>query len=208
LVVHPDDPALSTLYCANLIKNGSQSSLHEAEQRLEELSDLYPQNGYILQKLVTASALLGDPSQAIAKINRIHWRVEPPHLEKPVRITVFLAQRQFNRALEISDSLPANSEYGQAIMRKIFLSWAYAEGTADGQRRVAERGLEREIPQSFKNNVPILTMYAQLACIAGDNARFEKTLKLIRKLNQQVAEEVSNADNLFDSWEDFEPDLP
>lgn len=208
LVAHSDDPVLSTLHCANLLRRGSQSDLEEAEQRLGELADVYPRNGYILQKLVTASALLGDPSQAIDRLNRIHWRVEPPYLEKPVRIEVFLAQRQFKRALEIADSLSAEDEYGQAIMRKVFLTWASAGETDEGQRRIAKRGLEREVPQSCLKNVPILTMYAQLARIADDNARFDQTLKLIRELNQQVAEDVSKAEDLFDRWEDFEPELP
>ena len=208
LDAHSDDPALNTLDCANLLRSGLQSDLEEAEQRLGALADVYPRNGYILQKLVTASALLGDPSQAIDRLNRIHWRVEPPYLEKPVRIAVFLAQRQFRRALEIVDSLSIKHEYGQAIMRKVFLSWASSEQTDEGQRRVAERGLEREVPQSCLNNVPILTMYAQLARIADDNARFEQTLKRIRELNQQAAEAVFSAENLFDGWEDFEPELP
>ena len=208
LVAHSDDPVLSTLYCANLIRRGSQSDLKEAQQRLGELADVYPRNGYILQKLVTASAFLGDASQAIVRLDRIHWQVEPSYLEKPVRVEVLLAQKQFSRALELADSISAENEYGQAVMRKVFLTWASAEETDEGQRRVAEQALEREVPQSCIKNVPILTMYAQLARIANDNARFDQTIKLIRGLNQQVAEEVSKAEDLFDRWEDFEPELP
>lgn len=207
LGTHRDNPALNTLFCANLLRSGSSLDLKEAEKKLNELADEYPRNGYIIQKLVTASAMLGDVSPAIARLNRIHWRVEPSHLEKPVRIAVLLAQRQFRPALEVVDSLSTKDEYGQAIMRKVFLSWARAEQTDEARRRIAERGIEREVPLSCQNNVPILTMYAQLACIAGDSERFDQMLNRIRELNQQAAEYISSSENLFDVWEDFEPEL-
>ncbi|MDA8083856.1 MAG: hypothetical protein M0024_09400 [Nitrospiraceae bacterium] len=208
LAAHNDDPALNTLHFANLLRSGSQLDLKEAEQGLGKLADSYPRNGYVLQKLVTASALLGDPSRAIARLELIHWRVEPSHMATPVKIAVLLAQRQFRKALEVVDSLSTIQEYGQAIMRKVFLSWASAEQTDEGRRRVAERGLEREVPQSCISNVPILTMYAQLARVAGDNDKFDQTLKRIRALNQQAAEDISGSTDPFDRWEDFEPELP
>lgn len=208
LNVHNDDPALSTLYCANLLRSGSPSDLEEAVKRLNILAKEYPRNGYILQKLITACALQGDPSQAIAKLDQIQWRIEPSYMEKPIRISVFLAQKQFNRALEVIDTFPRKDEYGQAILRKIFLSWASVEQTAEGQQRIAKLGIEREIPQSCLNNVPILTMYAQLAYIARDNVRAEQTLKRIRKLNPRAAKDFSRVRNLFDRWEDFDPELP
>jgi tetratricopeptide (TPR) repeat protein/SAM-dependent methyltransferase len=208
LEAHGDSPALNTLHCANLLRSNTLSDQEEAEQRLEALADVYPRNGYVLQKLVTASALLGHLPQAIARLDRIQWRVEPPNLEKPVRIAVFLAQRQFRPALEIADTLSTKDEYGQAIMRKVFLKWASAEKTVEGQRRIAEKGLEREVPQSCLNNVPILTMYSQLARIAGDTDRYDQVIKRIREINIQAAENISGAEDLFDVWEDFEPELP
>lgn len=208
LAVHFGDPALNTLKCANLLQNGTQPEIEEAMQKLTELANMYPRNGYILQKLVTASALLGDTSEAIAKLDQIHWRVEPPHLELPVKITVSLARRQFRDALKLVDSLPTKDEFGQAIMRKIFLSWAKAEQSVQGRRRIAERGLEREVPPSCLKNVPILAMYAQLAFIADNDTRFEQTINQIRELNPQAADNISNTTNPFDGWEDFEPELP
>lgn len=208
LTIHADDPALNTLHCANLLRSGLPIDLQEAEERLNCLSDMYPRNGYILQKLVTASALRGNLSQAIAKLDKIHWRVEPKHLKKPVEISVLLAQKQFSRALDVVDNHSTKDEHGQAIMRKIFLTWASSKHTSDGQRRIAERGIEREIPESCLNNVPILTMYAQLAYIAGDNEKFDQVLMRIKELNQQAGNDISNPDNLFDNWEDFEPELP
>jgi hypothetical protein len=133
--------------------------------------------------------------------------VAPPYLEEPVRIAVFLAQRQFNRALEIVDNLSRKEEYRQAIMRKVFLSWAASEQNIEGQKRIAKRGLEREIPESCLKNVPILNMYAQLAHIAGDNVRFDQTLKRIRELNQTAADNLLSTADFFDRWEDFEPEL-
>jgi tetratricopeptide (TPR) repeat protein len=208
LRLHSDDPALNTLYCANLLKSGSHADIKEAEEKLNALADEYPRNGYILQKLVTTSALLGDPSRAIARLERINWRVDPSRMETPVRIAVLLAQRQFNRALNIADSLPRKEEYAQAIMRKVFLTWAGSEQTVEGQRRVAVRGLEREVPESCLKNVPILTMYAQLARIAGDNARFDQILNRICELNKRAADDLSGTKDFFDRWDDFEPELP
>ena len=92
-------------------------------------------------------------------------------------------------------------------MRKVFLAWASSKQISEDQRRIAERGLEREVPQSCLKNVPILTMYAQLARIAGDNDRFDQTLNQIRELNPQAADIISGAEDLFDVWEDFEPEL-
>lgn len=207
LKVRPDNPALNTLHCANLIRSGSQTDLEDAQGILNDFADEYPRNGYILQKLITVSALLGDAPKAIARLEQIQWRVEPPHLDKPVRITVFLAQKQFRRALEIVDSLSTKDEYGQATMRKIYLSWAKAEQTGENRRRVAELALEREIPESCKSNVPILTMCAQLARIAGDNDRFDRIVDQIRMHNPDAAEVVAYALDVFDSWEDFEPEV-
>lgn len=208
LAAHGDDPALNTLHCANLIRSDSKSDLQEAQRRLNTLADLYPQNGYILQKLVTVSALLGDPSPAIGRLEHIQWRVQPPYLEEPVRIAVFLAQRQYRKALDVVDGLSTKDEYGQAIMRKVFLAWAKQEQTGEGRRKIAERALEREVPQSCKSNVPILTMYAQLARIAGDDTRYTETVEQIRRLNPRAADDIDRSENLFDAWEDFEPELP
>lgn len=207
LSVHNDDLAISTLYCANLIHNGSPSELQEAERRLNDLANISPRNGYILQKLVTVGALQGDPSPAINRIERINWQIDPPRLEKPVKIAVYLAQRHFRKALEIADSLSSMDEYGQAIMRKIFLIWAGSEPNAKNKQHIAQKGLEREIPSSCQNNIPILAMYAQLARIANDNTRFDQTLALIRKYHSLTAENILGIDNPYDRWDDYEPEL-
>jgi len=208
LAVHSGDPALNTLYCANLIRRGSPSDIEKAEQILAKYADMYPRNGYILQKLVTASSLRGDVSSAIKRLNNIAWRVDPARLFEPVRITVLIAQKQFRQALQVVDSsISTNEEYGQALMRKVFLSWASSQRTTEERKRVAERALERKIPQSCQNNVPILTMHAQLARIANDDAQFEKTLRRIGELNQQAADDLSNSETLFDTWDDFDPEL-
>ena len=206
LDIYNDDLVLNTLFCANLIHKNTNSALEEAERRLNNLANISPKNGYILQKLVTVGALRGDAQSAISKIEEINWQIEPSYLRVPVEIAVAIAQKQFTKALEKADTISPEDEYGQAIVRKIFLIWANSESYPEQKIHIAQKGLERQIPDFCKMNIPILSMYAQLALIANDTSRLDQTLSLIRKNNPAVADSILFA-NVCDSWVDYDPEL-
>jgi len=206
LNVYKDDLAINTLFCANLIYKKSPPELEEAEKRLNDLANIAPRNGYILQKLVTVGALRGNTQLAIRRIENIHWKIEPPYLRLPVEITVAIAQKQFSKALEKADSISSENEYGQAIIHKIFLIWANSELYPERKIHIAKKGLERKIPDFCKRNIPILSMRAQLARMANDSLQLEETIALIRQSNPSVAESILTVSGC-DSWEDYNPEL-
>jgi tetratricopeptide (TPR) repeat protein len=207
LKTHAHDVAINTLYCANLLQKRTEEDLEKAERRLLKMADDYPRNGYVLQLLIKTCSVLGDVTPAIDRLDRIGWAVEPAYLAVPVEIAACLAQKQFRRALDLIKKLSATTEYNQAIILKLYLAWANSENEDITKQRIAANAIVQTVPAEFQCNVPIMTMFAQLAKIAVNETLFHETVEIIGKANPTAAAKLNAEMEVSDDWDDFEPDL-
>jgi tetratricopeptide (TPR) repeat protein len=132
ILIHPDNFHTQDDDIDQLIRDGE---LHEALERLEDLSDQQPDRADLLMKRADVLGMLGAADQAIAQYQEA-ISLCPDFLEATIKLgTQYLqlnehrlAAEQFNKAVEINDSI-VDAYIGLAIAQKSAVNVLDALGT-------------------------------------------------------------------------------
>lgn len=197
-------PALSTLYAANLIHEATEEALAEAESILNDVLSRCQHNAFALLKLIKVYELTGRGQTVQGRLSAIGWKVEPAGLIGAVRVAASIAAGNFTQALRQLSDVDAPEEYREALFRRVYLSWLRVESDEAVRSNLARTAIERPLPRHLQNNVPLLTMQAQLASIAGDELLVERYIELVRNVNPNVAARLFESMEQLQFWDDVE----
>lgn len=204
LKAHPTHPGIVTLYCANLIADGTPESIREAEERIDMVLKRFPHNAFALLKIIKIYEITNRGSLAQKRLQEINWQVDPPHLEGSVRVAVSVAKGDYEQALKQLEAVNAPAEYREALFRRIHLSQIRKEGDKTARAQLAQNALNRYFPERLETNIPMLAMQVQLSHFAGNNRSFNRFFEMIKESNPAAAERLLKELENFEGWDDAE----
>ncbi|WP_277655899.1 hypothetical protein [Seleniivibrio woodruffii] len=199
---YKDNKALKLSYASHLIQKGFVEDLNEAKLILESLHVESPTYGGVLHQLCKLYCLEGNTEKAKNMLDSIEWQVYPEKYLKPIKVEIFIGQKQWENALSELNNIAYTDEHLVGLKKKIFLRWATSEGSIKEKILIAKRGLDVQQSLDISNNIPMLVTSAKLASIAEDEVAFEKYIAEIKAINENVANMILEQDEDIHYWEE------
>lgn len=204
----PRSPYLGLAYCSHLIRSGAPESLIDAEGRLRLMLEKRPHSGPVLHQLCKLLCLQNRSRECRALMDAIGWDVDQPEKYRtPIVVLILLGERRWDEAVYELADIPQDDAHLVGLARKAYLKWASA--TQDPVERViiARRGLGVVVSPRLYNNLQVLVSTYRLAVEAEDAETTREMLEFIRRLNPDVADEVSSAAAESRYWEEDDFDV-
>lgn len=200
---YPNSIRIAIDYASYLIQNKEQKGMDEAERILLGILNEQRGEGFALKQLCKLYGFLGDKNKAMQIYKEHESYIKPQWMQWTITFEVMLAQGKWQECLDvIAQHRSKNDINALCYEKKVYLYWSVDITTTD-QKGIAQSGLDINIPDSYKKNIPLMVMQAKLARLAEANEVYNETIEDIRKTNPQIAEEVDKNNSESDYEEVF-----
>lgn len=193
---------LKLSYAAHLIQIGGYEYWEKAESILKDLIELSPFHGGVLQqmcKLLCADGRVKESEQLVK--NKLSL-IRPERYKIPIQTEILLGQNKWHHAIRILQNISKEDEHLVGLKKKAYLRWACDKDSPKNQKEIACKGLQVEMADFLKSNIPILVTSARLAHICQDDKTFSDIIALIRNINNDIAENLITENSEICYWED------
>lgn len=192
-------------YASHLVQLGGSYNMKKAEVILRDLLERSPGSGRVLQQLCKLLRIQHRAPEAREILERQKSYIFPDRYRSSIYVEVLMAEQRWESAVHELANISSSDVHLVGQKKRVYLSWAIST-EPDEAIDIAKQGLHVPMDRSLLTNAPLLVTHARLAYICENDQEFERTMDLLREINQNVADSInqwieSDVDQIW-FWDD------